>query len=197
VPYPRGVFDLSIAPPETVALDTSAILRALLEDQSSHAEYADFLQRAVRAGTTLAYGELVDLELAQTCIKAARAACDGDRARAVPRGRQLIAEVFQRWRELMSQTSSVRVPLGLSHQPDVLGSPVRDTAFHLIEHYGLDSYDATHAATAMIAGAPLVCADRGFAHVPEQLLVLITDDEGAWECRRLRTAASQAEPGTR
>ena len=86
----------------------------------------------------------------------------------------------------MSQTQSVRMPLGLSDDPRVLGSPVRDAAFGLIESYGLDSYDATHAATAVILGAPLVCADRGFAYAPQELLTIITDSAGVDECRRRR-----------
>lgn len=63
---------------------------------------------------------------------------------------------------------------------------MRDAAFGLIERYGLDSYDVTHAATAIVLGAPLVCADRGLAYAPEQLLRIITDSQGVEECRRRR-----------
>lgn len=182
----RGVLDLQVEPPALVVLDTSAIAVALLEDQPSHREYSAFLLRAVERRTTFAYCELVDLELAQACSKRARAQHAGDRSLFVPEGRRLIAEVFGRWRAIISQTQSVRMPLGLSDDPRVLGSPVRDAAFGLIERYGLDSYDAIHAATAIILGAPLVCADRGFAHAPAELLTIITDSTGAEECRRLR-----------
>lgn len=169
-----------------MVLDTSAIAVALLEDQGSHSEYAAFLLRAVENGTTFAYCELVDLELAQACSKRARAQHGGDRSLFVPEGRRLIADVFGRWRAILSQTQSVRMPLGVSDDPRVLGSPVRDAAFGLIERYGLDSYDATHAATAIILGAPIVCADRGFAYAPGELLTIITDSAGAEECRRVR-----------
>lgn len=187
----RGVFQLAVAPPEIVVLDTSAIAVALLEDQPTHGEYTAFLLRAVSAGTTLAYCELVDLELAQVCSKRAREQSGGDRAKFVPRGRALIADVFERWRSVLSQTPSLRLPLGLSDDPSVLGSPVRDAAFRLIERYGLDSYDATHAATAIILGAPLVCADIGFAYAPEQLLPIITDSQKVDECRRRRVTTTR------
>lgn len=182
----RGVFDLHVEPPEVVVLDTSAVALVLFEDQQTHGEYADFLTRAVRVKTTLVYCEMLDLELAQVCVKAARFQHDGRRERFIPAGRTLIREVFGRWRALYSATDSQRVPVGPSEIPDVVGSPVRDAAFHLIEQYGLDSYDATHAATAVLFGAPLVCADKGFAHVPEEVLTIITDSTIAIECRTIR-----------
>jgi len=186
MPDERGVIDLRVEPPPLVVLDTSAIAVALLEDQASHSEYSAFLLRAIESRTTFAYCELVDLELAQVCSKRAREQHGGDRSRFVPEGRRLIADVFARWRAITSQTQSVRMPLGLSDIPNVLGSPVRDAAFGLIERYGLDSYDATHAATAIILGAPLVCADLGFAYAPVELLTIITDSAGVDECRRRR-----------
>lgn len=182
-----GVHDLRVDPPALIVVDTSAVAVALLEDQPAHAEYTSFLLRAIAGGTTVAYCELLDLELAQLCSKRARAMHSGDRSRFVADGRRLIADVFARWRQLLSQTPSIRMPLGLSENPTIPGSPVRDTAFGLIERFGVDSYDATHAATAILLGAPLVCADRGFAFIPAGLLEIITDDAGAAECRRRRS----------
>jgi hypothetical protein len=44
------------------------VVCALLEDQPQHEEYAGFLERAVAAGTTLVYCDLLDLELAEACM---------------------------------------------------------------------------------------------------------------------------------
>lgn len=104
MPDARGVVDLRGDPPPIVVLDTSAIAVALLEDQASHQDYAAFLLRAIERRTTLAYCELVDLELAQACSKRAREQHGGDRSRFVPEGRRLIADVFARWRAITSQT---------------------------------------------------------------------------------------------
>lgn len=125
----RGVLDLQVEPPVLMALDTRATAVTLLEDQPSHPEYSAFLLRAVERRTTFAYCELVDLELAQACSKRARAWHAGDRSLFVPEGRRLIAEVFGRRRAIISQTQSVRMPLGSSDDPRVLGWPVRDAAF--------------------------------------------------------------------
>jgi hypothetical protein len=133
LPDHRGVLDLSTDPPETLALDTSVVAVVLFQDQPAHAAYADFLLRAVAAETTLAYGELLDLELAQVCMRHAREQHSGERRRFVPAGRKLIAEVFAAWRDLYSQTRSVRVPLGPWERPDTIGSPVREAAFRLME----------------------------------------------------------------
>jgi len=186
LPDRRGVLDLSTDPPEILALDTSVVAVVLFRDQPAHAAYAAFLLRAVAAGTTLAYGELLDLELAQVCMRYAREQHGGDRERFVPAGRKLIAEVFASWRELYSQTRSLRVPLGPWERPDMIGSPVREAAFRLMARYGLDSYDATHAATALVLGAPLLTADKGFAYVPESQLTLITHAPDAKAFRAVR-----------
>lgn len=54
----------------------------------------------------------------------------------------------------------------------------------------LASYDAAHAATAMLLEAPLLTADVDFGHVPERMLTLITDSQRVPSCRRHRGGAS-------
>jgi predicted nucleic acid-binding protein len=52
--------------------------------------------------------------------------------------------------------------------------------------YGLASYDAVHAASAIAAGAEaIVTTDTGFARLPSSLLVMYTD--------RSRVASSRAK----
>lgn len=60
----RSVLDLSIEPPEVVCVDTSALIRALFDDQPQHADYLGFFARVAEAGSTIVYSELLDLELA-------------------------------------------------------------------------------------------------------------------------------------
>ena len=185
-----GVFDLGVEMPDVLVLDTSAISVMLFEDQETHPDYTTFLARAVAENTVLVYCELLDLELAQVCMKEARRLHSGRRDRFVPAGRALIRETFARWRALYSATDSHRIPIGVPAQHDIVGSSVRDAAFRLIDLYGIDSYDATHAATAVLHAAPLLCADTGFAHLPQDLLTLITDSGLATKCRAIRAGAT-------
>ena len=126
------MFDRAGDPPPLIVVDTSAVACSLLQDQPGHEEYTDFLARAVRDRSTIAYGELLDLELAQTCVKLARARIDAARGSAEDRkleaitlGQRLRTDVFSRWRELISLTDSVRIPIGAAERAGEFGSPVR------------------------------------------------------------------------
>jgi hypothetical protein len=83
---------------------------------------------------------------------------------------------------------ATREPIGLAADAE-FGSPVRDRAFALIKVCPLGSYDAAHAATAMLLEAPLLTADVDFGHVPERMLTLITDPQRVPSCRRHRGGA--------
>lgn len=141
MPDPRGVLALSAPAPPIVVLDTSAVVCALLVDQPQHEEYADFFERAVAAETTLVYSELLDLELADASMAIALRRQHGrDWARhrrdpgSHPAGRDLMHEVFSRWRETIAQTSSARLPPGPIEGHEE-GSPVLDLAFSLLERF--------------------------------------------------------------
>lgn len=174
-----GVLDLSIEPPEVVCIDTSALIRALFDDQPHHADYLDFFVRLADAGSMIVYSELLDLELAQMCVKSARKRSDGRRDESIRLGRELVRSAFAAWRDIYTLTGSVRVGLAGGSEPGVVGSPVRAAAFYLIENSGIESYDATHAATAIAYGAPILTADQDFADVPAERLEIITHPESA------------------
>jgi predicted nucleic acid-binding protein len=192
MPDDLGVVPLAAPPPTVVALDTSAVVCALLSDQPQHDEYAEFVARAVAAGTTFVYCDLLDFELADVAMTIALKRRHGrdwfrhrgeEGAHSATRG--LMHEVFAAWRTTLAETSSARLPLGpISERAD--GSPVRDRAFALLESYPIRSYDAAHAGTAMLVEAPLVCRDVGFAALPAGLLTLITDSTRIAACRRAR-----------
>ena len=57
-------------------------------------------------------------------------------------------------------------------------------------HEGGDAACIAAAATAVLHAAPLLCADTGFAHLPEGLLMLITDSGRATKCRAIRAGAT-------
>lgn len=151
-----GVLDLSIEPPEIVCVDTSALIRALFEDQSQHADYLAFFVRIAKAGSVIVYSELLALELAQMCVKSARHRSHGRREESTRLGRELVRTTFSAWRDIYAHTDSVRVTLAGGDEPGTIGSPIRDAAFHLIEDAGIESYDAIHAATAITYGAPIL-----------------------------------------
>jgi hypothetical protein len=192
VPDGLGVVPLAAPPPSVVVLDTSAVVCGLIGDQAQHEEYADFLERAMAAGTAFVYCDLLDFELADVAMTIALKRRHGrawfrHRGEAESRvaARDLMREVFVDWRKTCARTSSARLPLGPI--PDAgEESPVRDRAFELLEAYPIRSYDAAHAGVAMLIDAPLVCRDVGFAALPADVLTLITDSTRIGACRRVR-----------
>ena len=192
MPDELGVVALSAPPPSVVVLDTSAVVCALLGDQPQHDEYTDFLARATAAGTALVYCDLLDFELADVSMTIALKRRHGrawfrhrDDAEGLTAARDLMREVFADWRQILARTSTARLPLGPIPERGE-GSPVRDGAFALLEAYPIRSYDAAHAAAAVLIDAPLVCRDVGFADVPADVLTLITDSTRVGPCRRAR-----------
>ena len=123
-------------------------------------------------------------------IKAARRLHEGRRADALPAGQRLIESTFARWNQLIAQTTSDRATLAGGDSPLQVGSPIRAAAFYLIKEHGLESYDATHAATAINYGAPLLTADKHFADIPAGLLTLLTDSDQTDEFRARRQRGS-------
>lgn len=92
------------------------------------------------------------------------------------RGRRLLGEVMSRFELLLSSVSHTSVPVGR----------IAGAAATLMAEYGLASYDAVHAASAIAAGAGvIVTTDTGFARLPSSLLAMYTD--------RSRIASSRAK----
>jgi predicted nucleic acid-binding protein len=64
---------------------------------------------------------------------------------------------------------------------------VADSAPQIMTKYGLASYDAIHAASAVAAGAEtMATTDTGFALLPASLLTVYTDRSRLASCRRKR-----------
>jgi predicted nucleic acid-binding protein len=185
-PATRGVFaieDPELVLPEVLALDTSFVVEALIESQPLHSACAGFIERLVDAGTTVVTSDLLEIELAEAAFAIAlkerwgrqwrQRRVDG---RVRRRGRRLLEEVISRHRLLLSSVPHVSMPLGR----------IADAAASLMTEYGLASYDAVHAASAIAAGAEaVVTTDTGFARLPSALLAMYTD--------RSRVASSRAK----
>jgi predicted nucleic acid-binding protein len=177
--------DGSVALPERVVLDTSFIFEALVTTQSSHVPCSAYLVRLAENGTAVFYNRLLEMELAETSFKYAlldrwgskrwrRMRHDG---RARPRAARFMHGVLSAWRDVLDGTPQQRVDL----------ESVADRVPGLVERYGLGSYDAVHAATAIDTGVGrIVALDIGFASVPERQLAVYTDRTRVGSCRRYR-----------
>ena len=66
-------------------------------------------------------------------------------------------------------------------------APIAEDASALMADYGLASYDAVHAASAIAARAEAIATtDTGFALLPASLLRVYTDRSRVTACRALR-----------
>jgi len=183
----RGVFgieDPALLLPERIALDTSLVVRALIETQPLHEACSDFLERLVTSEVTLVSSELLEAELAEAAFGIALAErwrADWRRhrrdGRARRRGRRLLADVRSRYELLLASADHGAVPI----------APIAEDASALMADYGLASYDAVHAASAIAARAEAIATtDTGFALLPASLLRVYTDRSRVAACRALR-----------
>lgn len=186
-PATRGVFaieDSALLFPGTVALDTSFVVEALIESQRLHAICRGFLERLVEPGPTVVTSELLPIELAEASFAITlkerwgrewrRHRGDG---RARRRARRLLVDVNTRYEALLSSVDHVSVPL----------ASVADAAMGIMARYGLASYDAVHAASAIAVGAEaIVTKDTDFAFLPSSLLAVYTDRSRLAACRAKR-----------
>ena len=86
-------------------------------------------------------------------------------------------DVLDAWTELLSFVPHRRIGV----------DDVADRVPDLMERYGLGSYDAIHAATAISTGVRrLVAIDAGFGNVPETQLSLYVDRTRVASCRARR-----------
>lgn len=194
---PSGVLSTRWAvPPGYLVVDTSAFVAALVPDVPTHADYAGFLERCALAGTVLAYCELVELELAHAAIGIQLTRRHGKRAnmarrdgRALRPARAFAVELREAFSELLTGFDVIRIPISQNvHAMSPDGYPVSTSltqaAVTLVERVGVGSYDAVHIVCAMVASAPLLARDVGFARA--SAITLITDPTRIASARRLR-----------
>lgn len=186
-PATRGVF--AIEEPELllrdpIALDTSFVVEALIATQPLHATCRAFLARIDNSDISITTSDLLPVELAEAVFAIAlkerwgnrwrRHRSDGrTRRRAVP----LLNDAVFRYETLLLRVDHLPVPI----------SDAAKAARSLMADYGLASYDAVHAASAIAAGAEaIVTLDTGFALLPSSLLTVYTDRSRLASCRSKR-----------
>jgi predicted nucleic acid-binding protein len=186
-PATRGVFAIEepeLLLPNPIALDTSFVVEALIATQPLHTVCRAFLTRIVDIGVSVATSELLRVELAEAAFATAlkerwagqwrRHRTDG---RARRRAARLLNPTLARYDELLGTLRHISIPLG----------DTASTAATFMTDYGLASYDAVHAASAVTAGAnAIVTLDTGFALLPSSLLTVYTDRSRLASCRGKR-----------
>jgi predicted nucleic acid-binding protein len=186
-PATRGVFaieDQALVLPDPIALDTSFVVEALLSTQPLHAVCDDFLTRIGDSGVTVVTSDLLAVELAETAFAIALKERWGRRwrghrtdGRARRPATHLLNDTISRYETLL---------LSLDHFP----VPLADTANvarNFMTSYGIASYDAVHAASAIAADAEaIVTLDTGFGLLPASVLTVYTDRSRLASCRKKR-----------
>jgi len=125
------------------------------------------------SGAVVVFNELLELELSQVLFVAAlrerhpkkriKDVAFDDRIR--PRASRLLAQGRRSWGDVLSTVEYSRVQLGdvLADVPDFMSD------------YGLESYDAVHAATVRSTGVTdFISLDNGFSKIPPAEMTLHT-----------------------
>lgn len=170
--------------PDPIALDTSFIVEALIATQPLHALCRPFFTRIVESDVAVVTSDLLPVELAEAVFAIAlkerwgnqwrRHRVDG---RARRRAARLLDDAISRYEALLRRVDHFPVPVG----------DAASVARSLMAGYGLASYDAVHAASAVAAGAnAIVTLDTGFALLPSSVLTIYTDRSRLASCRSKR-----------
>jgi predicted nucleic acid-binding protein len=183
----RGVFAIEeqqLVLPDPIALDTSFVVEALLSTQPLHGVCDAFLTRIFNSGVTVVTSDLLAVELAETAFAIAmkerwrgkwRAHRTDGRSR--PRAARLLNHTVTRYEALLSSMNQLPIPI----------RRVMADARTLMTDYGIASYDAIHAASAIATGAKaMVTLDTGFALLPATELTVYTDRSRLASCRKKR-----------
>ncbi len=161
-------------PPTAIVLDTSVVAEALLPHESEHVVCDTLFQRLVAAETLVVFNRLLELELWEVVFnQVLRTAVPRTQRRHARFGidvREQAAHALDRaqrtWGTLLSTLAWRCVEL----------DEVADAVPDLMRSYGLQSYDAVHAATLLASGVTdIVTRDAGFAVLlPEDATVHTT-----------------------
>lgn len=148
-----------------------------------------YIGRLIQAGTTVYFNRLLELELAEVVFRLALIERFGKAnvanyrrdGRARRRAGRLLANANNAWRYTLSLFPYVCVEV----------DEVSDDVPGIMRRYGLGSYDAAHAATAIYAQVPaILTVDTGFASMPQTMLDVYTNTSRIPSCRSLRVRRS-------
>jgi predicted nucleic acid-binding protein len=176
-PLPRGVLAFDVPgwePPSAVVLDTNVVVEALLPKQSEHQACLAVLERLGDSGTAVVFSRHLEIELWESVFNLAlrerhprkdlrRVRYDN---RVRPRAARLLAQTRRAWEDDLL----VRLDWSLVEIHEIA-----DQVPGLIQRYGLQSYDAVHAATLLDSGiTDFLTRDGGFAVLPSTVATLHT-----------------------
>jgi len=163
-------------PPEAIVIDTNVVAEMMLPDEPERSACDAVLQRLANAGTLVVFSRLLEMELWEVVFNRAL-------RRTLPRGDRRLGRfertsrndataaldrAIQLWHELLDDLTWDCVEL----------DEVSDAVPDLMRAYGLQSYDAVHAATLLTSGVTdMVTRDAGFA-------VLLPEDATLHTTRR-------------
>ncbi len=186
-PVPRGVFaieDQQLLLPDPIALDTSFVVEALLTTQPLHPACSAFLKRIFDSGVAVVTSDLLAVELAESAFAITLKERWGGRWRGHRTDGRSPRPATQRLNHTVMRFEALLSPV--NHLP----IPVRRVAADarvLMTDFGIASYDAVHAASAIAAGAEaIVTLDTGFALLPSPQLTIYTDRSRVASCRNKR-----------
>jgi predicted nucleic acid-binding protein len=175
-------------PPAAVVVDTNVIAEALLRKEPEHPACDELFRRLSTAGTLVVYNRLLEVELWEVifnhALRTRTARGDIRHTRYVPVMRRAAAarldEALRKWNRLLNAL----------HWDCVELEEVSDAVPDLMRSYGLQSYDAVHAATLLASGVTdLVSRDAGFAALLPEDATLHTTRRRLGRTRARRRAA--------
>lgn len=182
-PVPRGVFaieDQQLLLPDPIALDTSFVVEALLTTQPLHPSCSAFLKRIFDSGVAVVTSDLFAVELAESAFAITLKERWGGRWRGHRTDGRSRRPASRRLNHTVMSYEALLSPV--NHLP----IPVRRVTV-LMTDFGIASYDAVHAASAIAAGAEaIVTLDTGFALLPSAQLAIYTDWSRVTSCRNRR-----------
>jgi predicted nucleic acid-binding protein len=167
-PSPRAVWSFErpgLFPPDALVLDTTFVVQVLVATEPHHSSASSWMEDLADADALLVFNRLLELELREVAFRIPLIERFGGRdwrrrrhdGRSLRRARRLTTQTMDAWTDLLRAYDYARVEL---HQ-------VMDLVPQYMNHYGLSSYDAVHAATAQfVAVDAMATTDVGFASVP-------------------------------
>ena len=165
--------ELAAQAPIYLALDTSAVLHALLESEARHDAYRDYLVRAVAGGTRLIFSELLEVELAEACLGIAGREHHTTSSAQMAARNGYLQVVIGGWEQILDEADYIRLPIRETRSAQMWEHAFA-LALDIVAAHNLRMADAIHAATAAILSAPILTDDADFARVPAGLLTIIS-----------------------
>ena len=97
--------------PGYLALDTRSVFHALLESESRHEAYRDYLRGALERGSRLVFSELLEVELAEACLGVAGREQHPTASALLTARHEYLNTVMGGWEALLDEATDYRLPI--------------------------------------------------------------------------------------